>query len=82
MTDDDDAHREFLLSALRAASLRVKVMDADLTSIGIALRANLIGPEVAVKWLHDADLMFLVGALPPAVGLLSKQERKDDARTA
>jgi len=77
MSEDD--HKEFLLSAMRSASLRVKLMENDLHTIGIALKADLIGTEMAVKWLHDSDLMFLVGVLPPEVGLLTKQERDGDS---
>ena len=71
----DDPHKEFLLSALRSAALRVKLMENDLHSIGIALKADLVGTDMAIKWLHDSDLMFLVGVLPPDVGLLTKRER-------
>jgi len=53
------------------------MMENDLHTIGIALKADLIGTEMAVKWLTDSDLMFLLGVLPPEVGLLTKQEREN-----
>ena len=68
---DDDPHKEFMLSALRVASARVKLMDNEITSIGVALRHDLIGPEMAVKWCHDAGLMFLIEPLPGGVGAVA-----------
>jgi hypothetical protein len=63
--NDDDAHREYLLAALRAASLRVKLMDADLTTVGVALKGDLIHPDMAMKWLKDLDLLFLLPTTVP-----------------
>lgn len=65
---DDDVHREFLLSALRAASLRAKMMSADIDTIGVALKADLIGVDTALIWIRDAQLMWLVGAIPEEIG--------------
>jgi len=79
MTDDEDQHREFLLAALRAATLRAKLMEANLNEIGIALKANLIGPDMAVKWLHDENLMFLLGIMPDAIGQVAKMNLSGDA---
>jgi len=65
---DDDPHKEFLLAALRVASARCKLMDNEITSIGCALRGDMIGPETAVKWITDANLLWLVEPLPDSVG--------------
>ena len=75
MTDDptEDQHKEFLLSALRAASLRAKMMDADLTTIGVALRGGMIGADTAVAWIRDSGLLWIVGAIPEQVGRIAKQ---------
>jgi hypothetical protein len=61
----DDTHREFLLSALRAASLRAKLFDADVCTIGIALKACMISPVEAVMQLRDlgAD----IGKIPDEI---------------
>ena len=58
-------HREFLLSALRAASLRAKLFDADIVTIGIALKACMISPTEAVAWLKElgAD----IGKIPDEI---------------
>lgn len=50
----DESHREFLLSALRVASLRAKLFDNEMTTIGIALRDCMITPAQALKWIKDA----------------------------
>lgn len=68
---DDHPQKEFMLAALRVASSRVKLMDNEITSVGIALRHNMIGPEMAVKWMHDTGLMFLIEPLPPTIGQVS-----------
>ena len=65
---DDDPHKEFLLAALRVASARCKLMDNEITSIGCALRGDMIGPETAVQWVRDANLLWLIEPLPNAVG--------------
>ena len=63
----DDVHREFLLSALRAAALRAKLFEADVNSIGIALRANMVTNEQALKWIQDIGAMEAVGMIPDEI---------------
>jgi hypothetical protein len=73
--DEENQHQTFLLAALRAASLRCKVMEADINSIGIALKSNLIGCDTAVSWIRDSGLMWVVGSIPDAVGKIESQNR-------
>lgn len=71
MADDLDtveAHREFLLTALRAATTRARLIEADLTTIGTALKGNMIGPDTAVRWIMNSGLLWIVGDLPESVG--------------
>jgi len=63
----DDTHKEFLLSALRAASLRAKLFDAEINSIGIALRENMVTPEQAVKWIKDIGALESIGTIPDEI---------------
>jgi hypothetical protein len=49
----DCTRTEFLLSALRAHSFRARMFDADVCSIGIALKSGMIGPEEAVQWMQE-----------------------------
>lgn len=63
----DENHREFLLAALRAASLRAKLFDADVSTIGIALKANMVTPEEAVKWIKDIGALESIGMIPDEI---------------
>ncbi len=70
--DEDEANRDFLLAALRAASCRMKMMDADITTIGVALKHDMIGVDTAMQWIRDAGLLWFVGPIPEQVGLVVK----------
>jgi hypothetical protein len=48
---------EFILSALRAASLRARLVATELDTVGVALKRKMIPVEVALSWLHDIDLL-------------------------
>ena len=72
--DQADLHKEFLLAALRAASTRARLMEADLTTIGIALKGGLIGPDTAVRWIMEGGLLHMVGALPESTTKLTHKE--------
>ena len=66
--DEEQQHVEFLLTVLRAASIRARLMEADLNSIGVALKGGLIGADTAVQWIRDANLLGMVGSIPESVG--------------
>ena len=63
----EETHRDFMLSALRAASLRARMNAADLDSIGIALKARMVTADQAVKWLKDIGALDFVGMIPEEV---------------
>jgi hypothetical protein len=48
---------EFLLTCLRVASLRVKLIATELDSVGVALRHNFVSHDGAIEWLRDLDLL-------------------------
>jgi hypothetical protein len=48
---------DFVLSALKAATLRARLAAAELDTIGLALKRNLVSVEGALAWLHDVDLL-------------------------
>jgi hypothetical protein len=52
--------QEYLLNELRCAALRARLWQADITSIGIALKAGWISPEEAVEALADCDCLKLI----------------------
>ncbi len=72
----EDPHRDFLLSALRAASLRAKLFDADMTSIGVALKSHMITPEQALKWIKDIGAMDSIGMIPDEIMNKSENMQK------
>jgi hypothetical protein len=69
-----DEHRDFLLAAIRAAFLRCRLTEAELTTVGTALRSDLITPDVAVRWLREAGLLHMLGPLPESTGRIDSAE--------
>jgi hypothetical protein len=47
--------REFLVSAVRCARLRVQLLQTEIDEVGVALTHGMITPEVAVEWLYGID---------------------------
>ena len=45
--------KEFVLSALRATLLRVKLIETELETAGIALKGDFISPEMALEWAEE-----------------------------
>jgi hypothetical protein len=62
-----ESHREFLLSALRAASLRARMFEVEINSIGIALKGGLVTPVEALQWVKDIGALELVGMIPDGI---------------
>lgn len=52
--------REYLLSELRCAAIRTRLMTAEINSIGVALRGNFITTNDAIEWLHECGVLGLV----------------------
>ncbi len=65
MSDED--HREFLLSALRAASLRARMYEIEIQSVGIALKGNMVTVTEALRWIKDIGAWELVGMIPDEI---------------
>lgn len=57
-------HKEYMLAVLRVASSRCKLWDNEIAAIGTALRTDMICPDIAVKWVNDAGLMWMIEPLP------------------
>lgn len=53
---------DYLLAELRCAALRARLWQADIESIGLALKAGWISPEQAVEALAECDCLQLVEA--------------------
>lgn len=63
MPDDQD-HKDFLLSALRSASLRAKMYEVEINSIGIALKSDMVTVTAALRWIKDIGAEGLIGYVP------------------
>jgi hypothetical protein len=48
---------DFLLTAIRAATLRCRLEAVELDSVGTALRHGLICHDAALDWLHEINLL-------------------------
>lgn len=47
----DEAHREYLLQALRSGALRARLAAAEIDEIGVALKTRMISPDMALDWI-------------------------------
>jgi hypothetical protein len=56
--------KEYLLSALRVGSIRAKLFETEINSIGVALKAELINAEDAVAWITEIGAAGLVALKP------------------
>jgi hypothetical protein len=59
-------YREYLLAELRCASLRARLAQADIESVGIALRDNIITEDQAIDILSECDCLQYIEPAPPA----------------
>jgi hypothetical protein len=55
---------EFLLAALRTATLRARLAANELDTIGLALKQNLVSFDDAVAWLDEINLLDHVDYRP------------------
>jgi hypothetical protein len=53
--------RDYLMAELRCASLRARLLQADIDAVGMALKAGLVEPEQALELLDDCDCLALIG---------------------
>ena len=58
--------KELLLSVLRAASARAKLIANTIDTVGVALRQKSITVDNAMQWLHDEDILPLLQFGPPS----------------
>jgi hypothetical protein len=56
----------YLLGELRCASLRARILQADIDAIGLALKGGLISADQALELLADVDALRVVGTPPIA----------------
>jgi hypothetical protein len=55
-------YTEYVLAELKCASLRARLLVADIDSIDTALRGNLITTDAAIAWANDIGALGLIMA--------------------
>ena len=58
---------DYLLAELRCAVLRARLIEADLISIGIALKQGMLSPDEALEELEAIDLVRIIRPTIPGV---------------
>jgi hypothetical protein len=58
--EDTSGERDLLLTALRAASARSRLITNELDSIGTSLRHRQVNCAEAMAWLREEDLLSWV----------------------
>jgi hypothetical protein len=49
----DQSRRDFVLASLRCTCLRIKLIENEITAIGMALKGGLISPDLALEWAGE-----------------------------
>ncbi len=75
----EDAQKEFMLGALRVASLRAEMWKSELNRIGVALKADMITPELAVIWLKEMNGLDWLDAT--TIGIVTKDTTPTGKKT-
>ena len=57
LNEDTPGERDLLLTALRAAAARSRLVTVELDSIGVSLRQKAINCAQALEWARDEDLL-------------------------
>ena len=63
---ETNGDKEYLLSVLRAASARAKLISTTVDTIGIALRQKSVTVADAMQWAADKDILPLLQFGPPS----------------
>lgn len=63
MSEDTEDRRDFVLSALRVGSLRAKLFETEINSIGVALKGGLIDCYTAMQWVKEIGALELVRSI-------------------
>ena len=64
---NEAAFRQYVLSQLRCARSRIRLLVTEVETIGVALKAGGIGPYEALVALHEAGGMNFLWPMPPPI---------------
>ena len=76
----EDVHRDFLLSALRASSLRARLFAVEVDSVGMALKSGMVTVPEALRWIKDVGALESLGTIPEEVAGLDGKTNGQPAR--
>ena len=65
---ETNGDREYLLTVLRAATARARLISNTLDTIGAALRQRAVSVEEALQWARDEQIIDLLQFGPPSRG--------------
>ena len=79
-SETKNIEQEFVLQALRSASLRVRLVNSELEEAGTALKNGHITPEMAAEWAEEA-CPGCFGFIPETLNAFRaiKQRRESEA---
>jgi hypothetical protein len=60
IVSDNETFQQFLLTALRGASLRARLLATEIDTLGVALKNKLISTAGALRALDELDCWFLI----------------------
>jgi hypothetical protein len=63
---ESNGDREYLLTVLRAATARARLISNTLDAIGAALRQRAVSVEEALQWARDEQIIDLLQFGPPS----------------
>lgn len=75
---DTEERKEFMLSALRVASLRARLYETEINSIGVALKAGIIDCYGAMEWMKEIGALGLMKYIAPEEELIEPMVSTDD----
>ena len=74
---DEQQYRRYVLAELRCARVRALMLVKEIEAIGVALRHNVIFPEMALIWLADANALDFLLPMEPAWEYAAGSEPKE-----
>jgi hypothetical protein len=61
VNSETEMRAQYLLAELRCAAMRARLVQYDIESIGLALKARLISPDQACLLLADSNVLGFLG---------------------
>ena len=66
----NNTHKDYRLAELKCTALRIRLILADVETVGLSLRHGMISPEQALEHLRDCDVPLRWIGTPPVEATL------------